>query len=140
MWVHKEPKEIRIYRRNKWFNLKMPFTVGFFVFVMGAILLKLGYRKYQFPMFNPIPRDFFFTKGIEVALIVAAICFLLVYIWQLIFNLPAPQTHVFFCLKCEKIRSSEDDSRSCDCGGEFVNLADVKWVKDGHENSNSQHG
>ena len=133
MWVYREQEEIKKYKRNKWLDSKMPLMYGSIVFIFVAVIIKMGLHKWQ--VFDtPISWDVFFKEGIQKAFIFGAVVSLLACIGQLISKRPSKQVPELFCIKCEKTRADQDDSRFCDCGGEFVSSDDVKWIKNRPKN------
>ena len=130
MWIRKELSEVIRDRHKKCRSIKIPLLYASSIFIFSAIMIKIGYSKYSNPSIDPISWQRFFYSGIFIALILGISSFLLFYVWQLYTKRQIGEGRTtLICTNCYKTKCI-DDIFTCDCGGEFVNFDEMKWVED----------
>jgi hypothetical protein len=131
MWKLKneeEVKKIRQRKKNAYKKIWRPFSLAVLFFVVGAIQIKIGFRKYAFTTFDPITWEEFLEYGLMDAFWIALIFFVGFYLLQIVSkNLVFSGPDSMICLLCEKLKN-DDKNYKCPCGGEFVPLDELEWL------------
>jgi len=129
MWVKKLPHEIKKTEKN-YLNPKWPAICSIGIFLIVAFSIKIGFNKWEVPAVTPITWEEFFAWGIEKATCIALLFGLIFYAWQLITKkqlfTPNP---TLICQGCKRTKSF-DNNLLCECGGQFISLEKMKWIKD----------
>lgn len=137
MWILKDKNEIEREireKRVKSFSPIKPLLVALGSFVFLSILIKIGYSRGDFPPIDkPISWEEFFESGILKSTLFSVCLFISLYMWQ-IFTRKRIIIRNLICEKCKTIKAF-DNNYKCDCGGDFLNFENMKWVEETQTNN-----
>jgi hypothetical protein len=138
MWIRKTGEDAAQVRKQMWLSIRQPLIA----FVVGGLLTVVTVIRGPIypPSSNPVTIR---TWGqvIEGAIKLGLLCMVFVYIVQVLFGRPFSSVMDFFglgsnvgrkvmiCNACYRTKSS-DGNLSCQCGGNFEDLARWEWVDD----------
>lgn len=120
MWILKDKNQLKACRRKKITSPKRPFLIaiiGFFAFSAEP--------AYD----SSVPWRQFFQEDFSKVIILTIVLFVTLYVWQLITKKPIGEKRLLICTKCHKIKHY-DKNQYCECGGDRVNLYEMKWVEE----------
>lgn len=141
MWKYKneeELKNIRQRKKNAYKEISRPCILAVLLFLVEAIVIKIGFPIALVPKFHPLTWGEFFKDGLLRAFIFGLLVFFVTYFGQII-----SKRRIYFgpeammCLQCEKLNKN-DKIYQCNCGGEFVPLDELEWVEEKGSSKNDE--
>jgi hypothetical protein len=133
MWKQKddeEVKQIRQRKKNDYKAIWQPVIFAMFLFLVLAIIMKIGLPTAAYPEFHPVTWKEFFEEELPRAFWFGLIMFIVSYAQQIISKRRIfSGSEVLICLKCNKYKN-DDKIHRCDCDGEFVPIDELEWVNE----------
>ncbi len=125
MWVQKSSEEIAA--QNRLGRKRELRTVIGLLVIMAIVVLATPPKGNPFSLWYRLhlPLQGWLPRGVVVLLIAALLCVLSCYWFR---RSKAERCCSWLCPKCETVKAP-DGNPDCKCGGKFVDLNSVKWVK-----------
>jgi hypothetical protein len=128
MWVKKTDREILDDRRKE----RKRVTILTIIFwVLSSLILVVRPNRYALmngasPGWELVWSQITSPRRIVASVFISGVLLLTLFWWPRFSGKRRPTSVI--CPKCEKVKSP-DDQWQCQCGGRFVNLDEMKWVK-----------
>ena len=129
MWKRADERERRIRRRRS--LLRFSAGLSFFVSALFVFNHMLGWYGYHGGMRTPLPPA---RAAIEFVIMFAVLFVLFFFSASLRTRSGRSVTNVVICPSCKKLRN-RSDLPLCECGCEYEDLVNWKWVRQEGEDS-----